>query len=124
MAFGVMNCIGISAASARTASNHETVVSADTGNAPDYSQKSCWYQIPDITKDVDTFFVYPTEYLALNDGDPDYASLDNPDMLEGVKNLDHKLMASVYEDATNVFVPYYRQASLRVQIDSWKKTVM
>ena len=31
-------------------------------------------------------------------------------------------MASVYEDSTNVFIPYYRQASLRVQIDSWRKT--
>ena len=31
-------------------------------------------------------------------------------------------MASAYEDSTNVFMPYYRQASLRVQADAWKKT--
>jgi len=91
-------------------------------NPIDYSQKSCWYQIPEITKDIDTFFVYPTEYLATNETDPDYATLDNAEMLDGVKNVDHRFLASVYEDSTNVFIPYYRQASLRVQIDSWKKT--
>ena len=52
----------------------------DTG-APDYSKKSCWYQIPEITKEFDTFFIYPTEYIGSNEGDPDYASLDNPDMV-------------------------------------------
>ena len=29
-------------------------VSAKTSAAPDYSKKECWYQIPEITKDVDT----------------------------------------------------------------------
>ncbi|MBQ7488648.1 MAG: DUF3089 domain-containing protein, partial [Clostridia bacterium] len=95
---------------------------AITRDAPDYSQKACWYQIPKITKDIDTFFVYPTEYLASNETDPDYAPLDNPEMLDGVENVDHRFMASVYEDSTNVFMPYYRQASFRVQIETWKKT--
>ena len=92
------------------------------GDAPDYSQTSCWYQIPEITKEVDTFFVYPTEYLASNEGDPDYATLDNAVMLDGVENIDHRFLASVYEDSTNVFMPYYRQASFRVQGDAWRKT--
>lgn len=88
---------------------------------PDYSQKECWYQIPAITKEVDTFFIYPTEYLGFNEGDPDYATLDNEEMLEGVKIL-HIVQASVYEDATNVFLPYYRQASLRYAGEVHKKT--
>ena len=95
---------------------------SDTGDAPDYSLTSCWYKIPEITKDVDTFFVYPTEYLASNEGDPDSAPLDNPEMLEGVRDIDHKYMASVYEDSTNLFMPYYRQAGLRIEMDAWKKT--
>ena len=78
--------------------------------APDYSQKSCWYKIPEITKEFDTFFIYPTEYMGANEGDPDYASLDNPDMVEGVKNI-HIIMASAFEESTNLFMPYYRQAS-------------
>ena len=36
--------------------------SKDAG-APDYSQKTCWHNIPEITKEFDTFFIYPTEYM-------------------------------------------------------------
>ena len=89
---------------------------------PDYSSKDSWYQIPEITKDVDTFFVYPTEYLASNEDDPDYATIDNPDVRDGVENLDHRFLASVYEDSTNLFMPYYRQASLRVAADARRKS--
>ena len=112
-----------SAVSAAETENPESGPAAtDIGDAPDYAKTSCWYQIPEITRDVDTFFIYPTEYLAAEESDPDYAALDNADMRDGVENIDHRFMASVYEDSTNVFIPYYRQASLRVQIDSWRKT--
>ena len=33
----------------------ETTPTASTGEAPNYSDKACWYQIPEITKDIDTF---------------------------------------------------------------------
>ena len=95
---------------------------AGVEDKPDYSKASCWYKIPEITRCVDTFFVYPTEYLGINVGDPDYAPLDNPEMLEGVKNIDHKYMASAYEESTNLFMPYYRQAGFRLEGDAWKKT--
>ena len=32
----------------------ETV--APVPDAPDYSKAECWYKIPEITKDVDTFY--------------------------------------------------------------------
>ena len=32
--------------------------------APDYSKAECWYQIPEITRDVDTFYIPATEYVA------------------------------------------------------------
>ena len=89
--------------------------------APDYSKKSCWYQIPEITKKFDTFFIYPTEYLGLNEGDPDYAPLDNPDMVQGAKN-DHIIMASAFEESTNLFMPYYRQASAKTLKSAYDKT--
>ena len=88
--------------------------------APDYSQKTNWYQIPEITKDVDTFFIYPTEYLGMNEDDPDYAPLDNPEMLEGIEEV-HAIMASAYEDSTNLFMPYYRQASVRTMKSAYDK---
>ena len=35
------------------------ILSSDTlGIAPDYSRKECWCMLPEITKDVDTFYVY------------------------------------------------------------------
>ena len=36
--------------------------SASTGKATDYTQKDNWLQIPEITKDVDTFYIYSTAY--------------------------------------------------------------
>lgn len=105
--------------------NSETsAINTDTENteAPDYSQEACWFKIPEITKDVDTFFIYPTEYMGTNESDPDYAPIDNPEMLEGVEMVDYKLMASVYEDSTNLFIPYYRQASFRRMGQAWKET--
>lgn len=99
----------------------ETTPTASTGEAPNYSDKACWYQIPEITKDIDTFFVYPTEYMAANEGDPDFAPLDNAEMLEGVKT-NYPILANVYEDSTNVFMPYYRQAGMMYAANEAKKS--
>ena len=38
--------------------NSAPAESKDAG-APDYSKKTCWYQIPEITKQFDTFFIFP-----------------------------------------------------------------
>ena len=104
-----------------TAETTSETTTASAGEAPDYSDKACWYQIPEIKKDVDTFFVYPTEYMASNEGDPDYAPLDNAEMLEGVKT-NYPILASVYEDSTNVFMPYYRQAGMMFAAEEAKKS--
>ena len=111
MVFSLTACVGASAAT------------GSAGDAPDYSKKDCWYQIPEITKDVDTFYVYATEYImgSLEEGAPDYATLDNAEMLEGVAG-EYLLHATAYADSTNVFVPYYRQSGMRYAGDIWKKT--
>ena len=87
----------------------------------DYSQKSSWYKIPAITKDVDTFFIYPTEYIGFNEGDPDYATLDNAEVLSGIEGI-YISQASAYEDCTNVFVPFYRQAGMKAMKKAWQET--
>ena len=91
------------------------------GKAPDYSLKTNWYQIPDVTKDVDTFYIYSTVYMGAGEGDPDYATLDNAEMLEGLE-VEYAIKTSAFEDATNVFVPIYRQASMMVEGLAWKET--
>ena len=75
----------------------------------DYSKKENWFQIPEITKDVDTFYIYATEYImgSLMEGAPEYASLDNEEMLQGAAG-EYLLHATAYADSTNVFMPYYR----------------
>ena len=92
-----------------------------TEKNPDYSKKECWYKIPTITKDVDTFFIYPTEYVGFNEGDSDYATLDNEEMLQGLPGI-YLTQANVFEDSTNLFMPYYRQAGLKYSSEVWKKT--
>ena len=93
------------------------------GKVPDYSRKDCWLQLPKITKDVDTFYIYSTSYceLSFKEGAPDYATLDNPEMVAGAQ-AEYVTNASVYEQSTNVFVPYYRQAGMRHAGEIRKKT--
>ena len=80
----------------------------------DYSQKTNWCQFPQITKDVDTFYIFATEYImgSFEEGAPDYGTLDNQEMIEGM-NMEYLGHATTYADSTNVFAPYYRQTGLR-----------
>ena len=98
-------------------------ISAKISAAPDYSRKDCWYQIPEITKEVDTFYVYATEYItsSFEEGAPDYATLDNPEMRQGVAG-EYSLHTSTFEADTNVFVPYYRQAGMKYGGNISRKT--
>ncbi len=83
----------------------------ETG-APDYSKEACWWKIPEITKEFDTFYIYSTIYFGANEGDPDYATLDNREMLDGIK-VEHAIKSSVFEESTDLFIPLYRQSSLK-----------
>jgi len=89
----------------------------------DYSRKEYWYKIPEITKDVDTFYIFATEYIAssFEEGASDYAEFGNPDIMAGAP-VEYKAHASVYEDSSNVFAPYYRQSGLRYAGEVIEKT--
>ena len=80
----------------------------------DYSQTTSWCRFPAITKDVDTFYIFATEFImgSFAEDAPDYGSLDNEEMIAGmeVEYLGH---ATAYADSTNVFAPYYRQSGLK-----------
>ena len=103
-----------------------TGVLAEAGNAegaPDYSNKDYWVQFPEITKDVDTFYIYSTVYFekSFEEGSTDYATFDNIEMLVGAVG-EYVTNASVFEDSTNLFMPYYRQAGMRYAIEVVEKT--
>lgn len=95
----------------------------NNSGAPDYSQKSSWFQIPEITKDVDTFYIFATNYImsSFEEGSSDYATLDNEELKEGAK-LEYRDHATAYADSTNVFAPFYRQSGLRYAGEVIKKT--
>ena len=88
----------------------------------DYSKKDNWCRLPQITKEVDTFYIYATEYIlgSMAEGAPDYADLDNEEMVEGAKG-EYALHASAFAESTNVFMPYYRQVGLRYAGVVWKR---
>ena len=58
---------------------------------------------------------------SFEEGAPDYATLDNPEMLLGVE-VEYRDHASAFADSTNVFLPYYRQSGLRYAGEIQKKT--
>ena len=88
----------------------------------DYSQKANWCKIPQIAKEFDTFYVYATEYIlnSMEDGAPDYADMNNTEMLEGAES-EYLLHATAFADSTNVFMPFYRQVGLRYAGEVWKR---
>lgn len=99
-------------------------ITMTAAGAPDYSQEDCWVRFPEtITKDVDTFYIYSTVYVdsSFEEGSTDYATLDNPEMLLGAYG-EYVTNASVYEDSTNLFMPYYRQSGMRYAAEVSKKT--
>ena len=77
----------------------------------DYSQKDSWYKISEITKDVDTFYIYSTMYNGVNEGDPEFAPLDNAEVLQSIE-AEYAIKSSVFEDYTNLFIPFYHQAGM------------
>ena len=96
------------------------VTETPKADAPDYSQKSCWYKMPEITKEFDTFYIYSTIFMGANEGDPDYATLDNKEMLSGI-NVEHAIKSSVFEESTNLFIPLYRQSSMKHAAEVFQK---
>ena len=89
----------------------------------DYSQKTNWCRIPEITKDIDTFYIYATNYFvtSLEEGAPEYAPLDNEEMLQGAAE-EYNTNGSAFADSTNVFMPYYRQCGMPAMKKAWKES--
>ena len=77
----------------------------------DYSNRDNWLKLPEITKDVDTIYIYPTAYIDPTPGAVELCGVDHPEM-RATAAINYKKMAVAYEESTNVFVPFYRQVNL------------
>ena len=94
-----------------------------TVETTDYSKAENWYKIPEITKDVDLFYIPATNYtLSSYDLDaPNFAPLDNEEFRAGVA-VEYDTQASAFMESTNIFVPYYRQSGLHYEESCWLQT--
>ncbi len=76
-----------------------------------YSDASNWVSIPTATKNVDVFYVYPTVSSNAT-GAMDIFNTEERALAQGI----FKAQASVFEGKANVFAPYYRQMSTKVNM--------
>ena len=74
----------------------------------DYSDSNNWLQVAGShpAKPVDVFFLYPTTYMGMEN----FGAVTDPGMRERAIFVRYEI-ASAYEDAANLFMPYYRQMS-------------
>ena len=77
----------------------------------DYSNKNNWLRQPEITKDVDCFYVYPTEYSDDSEGASMFADVNDKSLRDAWENV-YQMQATAYEESANVFAPYYRQVNM------------
>lgn len=87
------------------------------GVASDYSFDDNWLMVPEeITKEVDTFYVYPTIITDTDPDAPEIVDIDNPIMRVGAYDTYEK-NASAFEESTNVYAPFYRQTNMAAVAD-------
>ena len=83
----------------------------ETVTAIDYSDEDNWMYLSEATKDVDVFYVYPTEYVDDSEGAPIFAAIDEPAMrLPAMRTS--LVQATAFEDVANVYAPFYRQCNM------------
>ncbi len=83
------------------------------GTPADYSDRINWLALPEITKEVDTVYFYPTCNIDMSEGAPQICGIDD----EGMRSLAREMyeeQATVFEESTNVFAPFYRQTNVKV----------
>lgn len=81
------------------------------GTPSDYSNEENWMRIPEITHEVDTFYLYPTCYMDESEDAKPICDIDNEDVKTRARDIYEK-QATVFEESTNVFAPFYRQSNI------------
>lgn len=81
------------------------------GTPSDYSNKDNWMVIPEITHEVDTFYLYPTVYTDASEDAKPICDIDNEEVRTKAQSI-YEGQATVFEESTNVFAPYYRQSNI------------
>ncbi len=82
------------------------------GVASDYSDRNNWLSFPEITKDVDTFYIYPTCNVDMSENAPAICPITDEGM-RGMARGMFEEQATAFEESTNVFAPFYRQTNVQ-----------
>lgn len=93
------------------ADGNEFKIEKLVGTASDYSDENNWLKIPEITKPADTIYLYPTCNMDDSEDAAPICGIDDAMMRAGAQSI-YESQATVFEEATNVFAPYYRQSNL------------
>lgn len=114
ISFLLLLCAGFIFASGCISTDTSGQTPEDTLQVPavDYADSYNWLSLPNISKEVDIFYVYPT--VSSNET----GSMSIAD--EGDRALARAFSAteaSVYEPHGNIFTPYYRQMTARVKME-------
>jgi hypothetical protein len=83
----------------------------ETDNTIAYENPENWVSLPTATKAVDVFYVYPTVSSNIN-GSMDITDPAEQELAQGIFDA----QASVFEPDANIFAPYYRQMSTKVDM--------
>ena len=79
--------------------------------AINYADPYNWLSLPNVSKEVDIFYVYPT--VSSNEtGSMSISDVVDRELAQGI----FAAQASVYEPYGNVFAPYYRQMTTNVKM--------
>ncbi len=81
------------------------------GTPSDYAKSENWMNIPEITHEVDTFYLYPTAYVDESADAKPICDVDYEPMRKQAQAI-YEVQATVFEESTNVFAPYYRQSNI------------
>lgn len=83
----------------------------------DYSDSDNWMFLPeDTSKPVDTIYLYPSAYGITGEAEEDIADIDDVNMrLMAIYYASSQ--ASVFEESTNLYAPYYRQFTVNSLVD-------
>ena len=84
---------------------------SEKSEAVDYSDKNNWLRQPEITKDVDVFYVYPTEYADDSEEASMFADINDKSLRQLWEEV-YQMQGTAYEESANVFAPYYRQVNM------------
>lgn len=83
----------------------------------DYSNSDNWMFLPEEnTKEVDTIYLYPSAYGLTSEVEDDIADIDDVNM-RMLAIYYASSQASVFDESTNLYAPYYRQFTVNSLVD-------